>query len=610
MKRFFGKSAIGALLVTVLVGTTIGCSGSGTDDNNGSNPSGGVTYTVTADGAANATTTTKLTFAFSSAVSGLTAADVTLTNGTGSATKGTLTGNDLSVTVATAGTVKVKIAKSGVDSSEKTVTIHKSSGGDPAGVAYTVTADGAADTTTTTKLTFAFSSAVSGLTAADVTLTNGTGSATKGTLTGNDLSVTVATAGTVKVKVAKDGVDATEKEVTVHKLSGGATADDPLTMIVGADSTDNWEEILAKAEGKFVALDLSDYPMAGDEFAPIAIRENDLSVSRDKLNAGAAKIVSLILPKAAKSIKKGSPFNMVNNSAFQYFTALESISGENVETVNEYALYGSETLASVNLPKATEIGSEAFEDCTALTEVNLPEATTIGGTAIVIGGNAFAGCTSLASISLPKATYIGGSAFSGCTALTEVDLPESTEIDNYAFSDCTSLASINLPKATYIGGSAFSDCTALTEASLPEETEISPSAFEGCTALTEVSLPEATTIGADAFRGCTSLTSVSLPNVTTIGNGAFTDCTSLESMSLPQEEPKLGSSVFAIAPDNPGNVIVPGTITVTVPAMPDGYWIWNIFVIEAGNAAVEAGGNVSKFGRSHKAIKLIVAQAE
>jgi len=101
----------------------------GTDNNNTNEPDPDITYTVIADGTADTVTTTQLTFTFNAAVSGLTATDITITAGTGSASKGTLTGSDtswsLGVTDVAAGTVKVKITKDGIESGEKNVTVNE-----------------------------------------------------------------------------------------------------------------------------------------------------------------------------------------------------------------------------------------------------------------------------------------------------------------------------------------------------------------------------------------------------------------------------------------------------------------------------------------------------
>jgi hypothetical protein len=187
--------------------------------------SGGITYDASADGEAGTADSAKIDFAFSAAVTGLTAAEISVTNGTGTVTKGALAGSgknwSLEIGVATAGDVKVKITKTGIESTEKDVAVHKA--GDPVTVTYTATADGESGTAASTKIDFAFSAAVAGLTAGNITVTSGTGTVTKGALTGSgtgwSLAVTVGTAGNVKVAINKAGVESAEKNVAVHKAA-------------------------------------------------------------------------------------------------------------------------------------------------------------------------------------------------------------------------------------------------------------------------------------------------------------------------------------------------------------------------------------------------------
>ena len=88
-------------------------------------------------------------------------------------------------------------------------------------IAYSVTANGVANDSTSTALAFVFAGAVNGLTAEDISLANGTGAVTKGALsgegTGRSLAIGVTAAGTVKVRINKDGIDPAEKTVTVHR---------------------------------------------------------------------------------------------------------------------------------------------------------------------------------------------------------------------------------------------------------------------------------------------------------------------------------------------------------------------------------------------------------
>jgi hypothetical protein len=179
-----------------------------------------ITYTATADG--NATTTsTNINFVFNAAVTELVAGNISVGNGTGAVTKGTLTGSganwSLGITVATAGSVKVKINKAGIEDTEKDVTVQKFI---PA--TYTAAADGTANITTSTKIDFSFDKAIENLTAEQITVTDDTGAVTKGALTGSGISwslgISVTTAGNVKVGIANPGIETTEKNVVVHKL--------------------------------------------------------------------------------------------------------------------------------------------------------------------------------------------------------------------------------------------------------------------------------------------------------------------------------------------------------------------------------------------------------
>jgi hypothetical protein len=195
----------------------------------------GIAYSAVADGADNTATSTKIDFAFNAAVAGLTAADLSVTNGTGAVMKGALTGSgthwSLGITVTAPGNVTVKINKAGIEAAEKTLTVHKA----PI-IAYTLSADGANNTTASTKIDFAFSAAVADLTAADIIVANGTGAAAKGALTGDgagwSLGIAVSAPGELRIKILKPGIEDTEKTVTVHQ------APDPAATIAYTAAAD------------------------------------------------------------------------------------------------------------------------------------------------------------------------------------------------------------------------------------------------------------------------------------------------------------------------------------------------------------------------------------
>jgi hypothetical protein len=146
----------------------------------------------------------------------------------------------------------------------------------------------------------------------------------------------------------------------LDSASGGGSTDDPILLPVNlnlADTGSGWTKLLEaiSSANKYVALNLSACDITGmtnttGEFDP------------GTASTGKGKIVSLVLPDAATSIKAESG----ENSAFKNFTALKSVDRTGIQTVG------------VSLLNATTIDREAFQNCTALTTVNLPKATSIG----------------------------------------------------------------------------------------------------------------------------------------------------------------------------------------------------------------------------------------
>ncbi|MCL1893483.1 MAG: lectin like domain-containing protein [Holophagaceae bacterium] len=197
---------------------------------NAANP---VSFTVAqTGGSSNSADTTGIVLAFSRAVAGLTADDITITNGTGSATKGSLSGSGaiwtIGVTVGAEGTVNVGISDFGdfqVTSPPRSVAVYKSSAKTP--VTFTATqTGGSSNSADTTGIVLAFSQAVTGLTAGGITITNGTGSVIKGSLSGSGaiwtIGVTVGAEGTVNVGISDFGdfqVTSPPMSVAVYKSS-------------------------------------------------------------------------------------------------------------------------------------------------------------------------------------------------------------------------------------------------------------------------------------------------------------------------------------------------------------------------------------------------------
>ena len=101
-----------------------------------------------------------------------------------------------------------------------------------------------------------------------------------------------------------------------------------------------------------------------------------------------------------------------------------------------------------------------------------------------------------------------------------------TSIGNYAFYNCHSLASITIPSGvTSIGNYAFNSCYSLASITIPSGV---------------------TSIGNYAFQYCYSLASITIPSgVTSIGNSAFYSCYGMaEYHLLPTTPPTAGTTVF------------------------------------------------------------------
>jgi hypothetical protein len=290
----------------------------------------------------------------------------------------------------------------------------------------------------------------------------------------------------------------------------GGNADDPIILPLNLSlGGPGWEALLTaiQSKSKFVALDISECGISGmtatqGEFDPY------LGAA-----TGKGKIVSLILPGAATSIKA----DISITPAFQHFSALKSVTGGAV----------------------TSVGDHAFRNCTALKTVSLPAATTIG--------------------------Y---DVFYGCTALKTVSLPAATTIRDSVFWDCTALETVSLPVATTIRDRTFYGCTTLETVSLPAATTICDIAFYGCTALEALSLPEAISIGRGAFMLCYALETLNIPKVTSIGRRAFASAeTKPLAITLGDAVPTLGIAMFANIPDDE-----PGTKTVTITVPDNAAW--------------------------------------
>jgi len=166
--------------------------------------------------------TNAIYFEFEGPIVGLTAGNITVADGTGSVTTGVLTGEGTSwrlaiATVARVGEVNVSIPRTGIENRT-----------DNLGVSAKTWAATAYGIPNTSAIDFEFSHPITGLTAGDITVADGTGLATAGALTGGGTSWRLAVAaertGTVYVSIAGPGIARGPILVVVYPITWIATA--------------------------------------------------------------------------------------------------------------------------------------------------------------------------------------------------------------------------------------------------------------------------------------------------------------------------------------------------------------------------------------------------
>jgi hypothetical protein len=396
----------------------------------------------------------------------------------------------------------VAVAKTGFNISESpnTITIYYVT--PTTNVTFSsVTANGSS-TQTTTELTLTFSTLITGLSAADITLSGITGvNNNKGTLTGSNpytLSISGFTAGgTLTVAVAKTGftISGSLKTVSINYIA-------PVTAATLASYLATLSTNTALSPHNITLKVSSIY-----EFSTI----------RTALNGASNKYVYLDLT--------GSSITTIPETAF--YTGNQSYTS-------------CDTLTGITIPNSvTSIGDYAFAWCSNLASITIPDSVTS------IRGDAFSNCHNLSSIIIS----LGNNSY---TAENGV-LYNKNKTTLVAYPSISGSYTI-LNTVTSIGGYAFRECTSLTSVTIPSSvTSIGIQAFYFCTSLASVTIDNGvTSIGNSAFTDCFSLASITIPNsVTSIGNSAFLNCISLASVTFQGTIP---SSSFSTYSEFPGNL--------------------------------------------------------
>jgi len=197
---------------------------------------GPISWTVAADPGA---PTPSITLTFDDFPMGLVATDITVASGTGAATRGALSaiGNTRTLTLfnVEAGTVHISINRAGIASGPETVTL-------VGPVSWTATV---ASSTQASSINFTFSSVPTGLVVTDITVAPGTGSATRGNLTGTGNTRTLTlfnvVAGTIYISINRAGIAPGPQQVLIGIMTPpvGGTLGNQLSWVRGFGQSGN-----------------------------------------------------------------------------------------------------------------------------------------------------------------------------------------------------------------------------------------------------------------------------------------------------------------------------------------------------------------------------------
>ena len=248
---------------------------------------------------------------------------------------------------------------------------------------------------------------------------------------------------------------------------------------------------------------------AGAITIPASVTKNGVTYSVTQIGYNAfkacANFTSVTIPGTVTTIKEYA-FSGCKNGLFVYITDLAAWC--NITFANDTSnplynhgdLYLNGILATnLDIPEGVQsINAYAFYNCNSLASINIPSTIT------TINNKAFYGCNNCLSVYITdlaawcNITFVGdtsnplyneGGLYLNGILVTELDIPEGVEsIKAYAFYHCKSIASINIPSTvTSLGYCAFSGCSNITSITVPSSvTNIESYAIYKCPSLERV----------------------------------------------------------------------------------------------------------------------------
>jgi hypothetical protein len=409
--------------------------------------------------------------------------------------------------------VTVSISKTGIESAEKPVSVHKE--GQVADIAYTATANGAANTTASTAITFTFSEAVTGLTAGNIAVgkAGDTGSVTKGALTGSEKTWTLAlssvtTAGNVTVSITRTGIESGEKLVEVYKeappppkgsLGVNIAVIDGAVTVVGDKGTN-----IIKKGG-----DPDSLTLRASGFTDIhwSVDGSSTVLTANPLVLNAAYYETRKHSVTFYGVKGGVPYSRIVEFTVEEqpgIARVGPVSAADLAKALAWLPTGTPDAPSVvALDSSVDVNSDAWGSVVA---------------------SALAGVTKYITLDLSACTATGNTISGNRPATANNDFNIIDKNNDY-------ITGVILPASlTQIGSYAFSEWATLRNVVIPNGvTAIESGAFVSCTGLPGITLPEGLqSIGKDAFNDSAQLTGITIPaSVTFINQGAFMNCVNL-----------------------------------------------------------------------------------
>ena len=234
-----------------------------------------------------------------------------------------------------------------------------------------------------------------------------------------------------------------------------------------------------------------------------------------------------------------------------------------VKRIGKYAFYNYTKLQSISLNDVETINWSAFERCSV-------ESIYLGKKIASVGLNAFNECHAESltiDFNMPAFSHNAQSSNHWLCGLDveHITIDEgASDIGTFAFNSLATLKSVDVAGSVEnIGQGAFANCPKLMNVTIDDGVKcIDEHAFYNCAELTNITIAQSvTTIAGYAFNGCSSLEAITIPEqVNYIGEYAFADCNNLEVVYCLSESPAtLGNNYVFDANNNSLTIYVPAS---------------------------------------------------